>query len=208
MRPSTVPMKILIRAFSFILLTCSTVAHSENEFQPAQSHEGEATIYIYRPDTYFNSAGWPNIYIDNQLKSSLDNNSYFSHQSTPGDHVIKAEGSTWGTNWYPNPVERTLKLEAGTLFFIRVRPIQTGTTAVQNGLTESAATNAILGAAIQSAIGNLSNVWPTAITLIEFVDEDTGILEIQEIHDLKEIEKKEAEREAERAAEDELFGND
>jgi len=129
------------------------------------------------------------LYIDNQLKSSLLDNSHFICYVMPGEHIIKAEGSTWGTNWYPGPVERNFSFSAGTSYYLRVKPIQTGSTEVQNTLTESALTNAILGAAIQSAIGNLPG-WPTAITLMEMVDVDIGMIEIQETYQLEESNNK------------------
>lgn len=73
----------------------------------------------------------------------------------PGEHRIKVEGSTWGTNWHPGPVELESTFSAGDSYYLRITPVQTGSTDVQNTLTESAMTNAVLGAAIQLAAGNL-----------------------------------------------------
>ena len=50
-------------------------------------------------------------------------------------------------------------------------------------------TNAVLGAAIQLAVANLPG-WPTAMTLMEMVDADTGMIEIQETDRLVESNNK------------------
>jgi len=183
-------MKLLILLFLTLYISSCATVETGNKYQPLDyTPKDKATLYIYRPETNFNWGGWPNLYIDNQLKSSLLDNSHFICYVMPGEHIIKAEGSTWGTNWYPGPVERNFSFSAGTSYYLRVKPIQTGSTEVQNTLTESALTNAILGAAIQSAIGNLPG-WPTAITLMEMVDVDIGMIEIQETYQLEESNNK------------------
>lgn len=181
-------MKLLkLLLITLFVSGCATV-DTGNKFQPlAYTPTDKATLYIYRPETYFNWAGWPNMYIDNQLKTSLLNNSHFISYLIPGEHIIKAEGSTWGTNWYPGPVERKFTFNAGSSYYLRVKPVQTGSTDVQNTLTDSALTNAILGAAIVTAVGNLPG-WPTSITLMEMVEADTGKTEIQETYQIEQSE--------------------
>jgi len=99
---------------------------------------------------------------------------------------VKAEGSTWGTNWYPGPVERKFSFIAGSNYYLRIRPVQIGSIKVQDLLTESALTNVALGAAIESALKvPLSSLpkWPTSITLIEAVEPDIGSIEIKETYE-------------------------
>ena len=178
-------MKLYKLLFISLLFSGCATVETGDKFH-ALDHEptDKATLYIYRPETNFNWGGWPDIYIDNKQETSLLNNSYFIAYLLPGEHIVKAEGSTWGTNWYPGPVERKFTFSAGTSYYLRVYPVQIGSTQVQNTLTESAMTNAVLGAAIVSAVGNLPN-WPTAITLMEMVEADTGKVEIQETCQLK-----------------------
>ncbi len=178
-------MKLYKLLFISLLFSGCATVETGDKFH-ALDHEptDKATLYIYRPETNFNWGGWPDIYIDNKQETSLLNNSYFIAYLLPGEHIVKAEGSTWGTNWYPGPVERKFTFSAGTSYYLRVYPVQIGSTQVQNTLTESAMTNAVLGAAIVSAVGNLPN-WPTAITLMEMVETDTGKIEIQETCQLK-----------------------
>ena len=112
------------------------------------------------------------------------NNSYFVTTVMPGEHTVKAEGSTWGTNWYPGPVERNFTFSAGSSYYIRIKPVQTGSTKVQNKLTKSTVANSILGAALTAAIFNLPN-WQTSITLMEMVETDIGEIEIRKTKQLK-----------------------
>lgn len=168
---------------SLLISGCTTVDTGE-KFKPLEYEpEDKATLYIYRPEANFNWGGWAEIFIDDQLKTSLLNNSYLIVYLEPGEHTVKAEGTTWGTNWYPGPVEREFSFRAGTSYYLRIRPVQIGSTHVQNTLTESALTNAVLGAAITSAVGNLPK-WPTAITLMEMMDPEVGRVEIQETQEL------------------------
>ena len=183
-------MKFSFQIILILLISSCATVETGNKFQPLASiPEDKATIYIYRPDTYFNWGGWPEIYINSQLQTSLLNNSHIICHVMPGEHRIKAEGSTWGTNWYPGPVELEYTFSAGVSYYLRITPVQTGSTDVQNTLTESAMTNAVLGAAIQLAVGNLPG-WPTAITLMEMVDADTGMIEIQDTYRLVESNNK------------------
>ena len=180
-------MKLYILLFIYFLFSGCTTVETGTKFELlAGEPKDKATLYIYRPKTNFNWGGYPNIYIDNEQKASLANNSYFIAYVMPGEHIIKAEGSTWGTNWYPGPVERKFNFNADSSYYLRVRPIQTGSTKVQNTLTESALTNAIIGAAIESAISNLPN-WPTSITLMEMVEIGIGKVEIQETYQIKQL---------------------
>ena len=99
-------MKLLNLIILILLISGCATVETSNKFQPLASvPEDKATLYIYRPDTHFNWGGWPEIYIDDQLSTSLLNNSHIICHVMPGVHTIRAEGSTWGTNWYPDPVE-------------------------------------------------------------------------------------------------------
>ena len=86
-------MDELIRASLIILIllisSCATV-ETGNVFQPLASiPEDKATIYIYRPDACFNRGGWPGIYINNQLQTSLLNNGHIICHLMPGDTGLK-----------------------------------------------------------------------------------------------------------------------
>jgi hypothetical protein len=149
-------MKLVYLIILILLISSCATVETGNKFQPLASiPEDKATIYIYRPETCFNRGGWPEIYINNQLQTSLLNNSHIICHVMPGENRIKAEGSTWGTNWYPGPVELEYTFSAGDSYYLRITPVQTGSTDVQNTLTESTMTNAVLGATIQLAAGNL-----------------------------------------------------
>lgn len=172
---------------SLFIAGCATVERGD-KFQPlGYIPKDKATLYIYRPKTFFNWGGWPDIYIDNELKTSLINNSHFICHLKPGEHLIKAEGSTWGTNWYPGPVERKFTFNAGNSYYLRITPIQTGSTKVENTLTQSALINTMLAAARESQ-GLYLPRWPISITLMEVVEEKTGSIEIHETHQLKQLE--------------------
>ena len=84
--------------------------------------QGQATIYIYRPNQFFNAGGWPEIFVDDNKLFALKNQGYGVVQLPPGEHKIKAEGSMLFTNWYPGPMELTHTFEANKEYFVRVIP--------------------------------------------------------------------------------------
>jgi hypothetical protein len=93
------------------------------QFQPiATPAADKATVYIYRPSREFNLAGYPEIFINGEKKFALLNNGYAVLQLVPGDYEIKAEGSRFGTNWWPRPTNRTIAVEAGREYYVRVVP--------------------------------------------------------------------------------------
>jgi len=164
----------------FVLSGCATIELGD-KFQSLKSTpKDKATLYIYRPKTDFNWAGWPDVYIDNKQKTPLVNNSYFIAYVMPGEHKIKAEGSTWGTNWYPGPIERKFTFSAGSSYYLKIRPFRTDSPEFQNLIPALMASRAI-----SPVILPLS--WPSSITLIEMVKVDIGKIEIQATHQLKSI---------------------
>ena len=171
-------MKLYVLLYLFLLLSgCASVDLGDKFQSLTSTPKDKATLYIYRPKTYFNWAGWPNIYIDNQQKAPLANNSYFISYVMPGEHKIKAEGSTWGTNWYPGPMERKFNFSAGSSYYLRVRPFRTDSPEYQKLINELITIDPIF----------LTLGWPRSITVIEMVKEDIGKVEIQETHQLKSI---------------------
>ncbi len=84
--------------------------------------ENKAVVYIYRPDKLFNSAGWPNIFVNGNKEFSLKNNGYGVFQFDTGNYVFLAKGSKFLTNWYPSPASLEIKVEAGKEYYIRVTP--------------------------------------------------------------------------------------
>jgi len=174
-------MKLCILLYLFVVLSgCATIELGD-KFQSLKSTpKDNATLYIYRPKTYFNRAGWPDIYIDNKKIAPLVNNSYIISYVMPGEHKIKAEGSTWGTNWYPGPMERKFTFGAGLSYYLRIRPFRTDSPEFQNLIPALMASRTI-----SPVILPLS--WPGSITLIEMVKEDIGKIEIRETHQLKSI---------------------
>jgi hypothetical protein len=174
-------MKLYILIYLFVVLSgCATIELGD-KFQSLKSTpKDKATLYIYRPKTYFNWAGWPDVYIDNKKIAPLVNNSYFISYVMPGEHKIKAKGSTWGTNWYPGPMERNFTFSAGLSYYLRIRPFRTDSPEFQNLIPTLMASRTI-----SPVILPLS--WPSSITLIEMVKEDIGKIEIQETHQLKSI---------------------
>lgn len=95
----------------------------------------------------------------------------------PGEHIIKAEGSTWGTNWYPGPMERKFTFSAGLSYYLRIRPFRTDSPEFQKLIPELMTISPVF----------LPLSWPGSITLIEMVKEDIGKIEIQETHQLESI---------------------
>lgn len=92
-------------------------------FKPVAAAPGKAIVYVYRPDRAFNLAGYPEIFINGEKKFPLLNNGYAALVLPPGEYEIKAEGTQFGTNWWPGPTTRTLSVEAGRDYYVRLIPM-------------------------------------------------------------------------------------
>jgi hypothetical protein len=90
---------------------------------PVTPAADKATLYIYRPSAEFNWAGYPEIYVNGEKKFRLQNGRYAVLTLPPGEYELKAEGSRWGTNWWPGPTVRTLTVKAGHEYYVRVIPV-------------------------------------------------------------------------------------
>ena len=117
-------MKSGILIVALLLSACASLGPASGpRFIPLDSSASDkATLYIYRPDVEFNRAGSPEIFLNNEKKALLRSGGYMGFILSPGDYEIKAEGSTWGTNWWPRPAMRTLEVEAGKEYYVHVEP--------------------------------------------------------------------------------------
>lgn len=113
-----------------ILGSCATPAPpwapkpTSAQFQQVQSiPDGKALVYFYRPAFRFNWGGYANLFIEGDKKFPLKNNSYSYVFLGEGKYEVKFEGSTWGTNWYPEPATVSLPVEAGREYFVRLLPL-------------------------------------------------------------------------------------
>lgn len=103
------------------LAGCATSAEGP-PFQPMAAAADKATVYVYRPHNDFNFAGYPEIFINGEKKFALLDNGYAALSLPAGEYEIKAEGTRFGTNWWPRPTTRTLSVEAGREYYVRVIP--------------------------------------------------------------------------------------
>jgi hypothetical protein len=110
-------------ALILLLMVGCAVAAEDVPFTPLTPLPADkATVYIYRPDAEFNSAGYPRIFINGEKKFDLENGHYGALTLPPGEYEIKAQGSRWGTNWWPGPTTRTITIKAGHEYYVRVIP--------------------------------------------------------------------------------------
>ncbi len=93
-------------------------------FRPVAEQPGSAIVYVYRPGPPKPQAfgeRYPRIYVNGEKKFDLKDAGYCVITLPPGQHEIKAVGDFW-TNWTTVPVTRTIAVEAGREYYIRVRP--------------------------------------------------------------------------------------
>ena len=90
-------------------------------FRPlAGAPPDRAVLYVYRPHTtFFNTGGYPYLLVSGQPKLPLKLQGYRSFTLEPGEYEIKAE---CGWNWYPPTASRTLAVQAGREYYVRVVP--------------------------------------------------------------------------------------
>lgn len=109
------------------LCGCSTVSTTDKAFEPISTVSADKSIvYIYRPSREFNSAGWVELFLNDEKKFGLIDNSYGYIILNEGEYNIRAEGSMWGTNWWPSPAGATLSIAAGQIYYIRIVPLPPG----------------------------------------------------------------------------------
>jgi hypothetical protein len=106
---------------SAVLAGCASPATGP-EFQLAPTPPDRGAVYIYRPGREFNHGGYPYVFLNGEKKFSLREKGYALLPLVPGNYEIKVEGSQSGTNWWPPPATRTLAVEAGQEYFVRVVP--------------------------------------------------------------------------------------
>ena len=110
--------------FLFLISACASLGPASGPaFKPTNINEtNNAVLYVYRPDVEFNREGSPEIFLNGEKKALLRAGGYLSFIVPPGEYEIKAEGSTWGTNWWPRLASRTLSVEAGNEYYVRIVP--------------------------------------------------------------------------------------
>ena len=107
-----------------LIYGCSSVSTTGNTFVPINTvSDTYSVIYVYRPHREFNEAGWVEIFVNNQKKFGLEDNSYGYVILKEGEYTLKAEGSMFGTNWWPGPAGTTLSIAAGQIYYVRIVPI-------------------------------------------------------------------------------------
>lgn len=92
------------------------------EFSLAPIVSDKGMVYVYRPVTKFNEGGYANVFVNGEKKFPLRDKGYAVLALAPGTYELKIEGSQFGTNWWPPPATRTLGVEAGQEYFVRVIP--------------------------------------------------------------------------------------
>ena len=90
------------------------------QFSLAPVAPDKGTVYLYRPYAKFNDAGYPHVFINGEKKFPLRHMGYAMLALPPGTYEIKFEGAKM--EWWPPAATRTLGVEAGQEYFIRVIP--------------------------------------------------------------------------------------
>lgn len=116
-------MRTNLACMALVALTAGCTAPATGpEFSLAPVAEDKGNVYIYRPYTKFNEGGYPNVFVNGEKKFALKDKGYAVLSLQPGNYELKIEGTTMGTNWWPPAVTRTLGVEAGREYFMRVIP--------------------------------------------------------------------------------------
>jgi hypothetical protein len=91
-------------------------------YQPVAVPDGQAAIYVYRPHSSFQRAGWPNVYVDGKSLYALKNNSHGVSIVPPGRHEVKVSGSIILTNWAVPDATIAVDAKAGRSIYLRFLP--------------------------------------------------------------------------------------
>jgi len=81
---------------------------------------GKATVYVYYPVKVHMFSQWADVFLNGEKKFALGNRGYGVFNLPPGEYEIKVEGDPWKTNWGKFPATRTLAVEAGHEYYVRV----------------------------------------------------------------------------------------
>jgi len=98
-----------------------SIAPAYRPYRPrfVDAYPHQAIVYIYRPYVQFNWGGYPEILINGEGRFPLKVRGNRAFFLSPGEYEIKAEGNS---TWYPPDAMRTLSVEAGGEYFVRVTP--------------------------------------------------------------------------------------
>jgi hypothetical protein len=90
-------------------------------YQPVSVPDGHAAIYVYRPHSNFQRAGWPNVQVDGKSLYALKNNSHGVSIVPAGRHEVKVSGSLL-TNWAVPDSTLVVDAKAGRSVYLRFLP--------------------------------------------------------------------------------------
>lgn len=82
---------VVLLALSTLLFGCSA---SGPMYEPLQSADNNAVLYIYRLPKFFRSAAYPWVYLDGVEQAPLKNGGYLAFEIPPGKHVLSVKGKS------------------------------------------------------------------------------------------------------------------
>ncbi|MEM8845416.1 MAG: DUF2846 domain-containing protein [Pseudomonadota bacterium] len=109
----------------FILFILIGISNADSLYQKEDNvSENETTLYIYRPNLFFNVASSPSVFLDDQKLFDLRNNTYSVVHISPGEHTLLVQRSMPRSRWYAGPMTFTHSFKANETYYIRISPEQ------------------------------------------------------------------------------------
>lgn len=118
-------MKKTIRALLIVSVAALVGCAAQGPiFSDTPTNSATARIYVYRPSTIINSAGYPYIHINGVRRNPLYNGGYAEFSVAPGPITVEIIGDflAWGLE----DLSLTIRAEAGKTYFARLSSTTTG----------------------------------------------------------------------------------
>ena len=93
---------------------CSTTG--DKRFIPIKPHDGQSTVYIYRPASISNAMYSPDIHIDGEFKLTLKPGMNISFTLPSGEHTFELISQ----KKFPGTKKVTLDLTDGNIYYLRI----------------------------------------------------------------------------------------
>lgn len=101
-----------------LLQGCTTMA-SGPQFQPGASPaEGQALLYVFRPDQDYARAVAPDMTVDGDKVGTIQNAGYVALKVAPGQHTVDIPHNFW--NWDNHCAPATVQTKAGETHYVQI----------------------------------------------------------------------------------------
>lgn len=125
-------MRTVLKSIILIMLLATVVGcvPKTTSFSPVAIQNDKALVYIYRPNSFLNSAETMFVYVNGKKIGTLWRQQHIYTYVQPGDSLIVLKKNVWPNNEYGRISLRDL--QPGKAYYIQCDPIALGGFTMQN----------------------------------------------------------------------------